>query len=184
MTFVRLFSASSLRNAFACLTLCLSFLLGENASAQTSNLPDVTLKNVKGESVQLGKYATSGHPTVISFWATWCSPCKKELTNIVELYPEWKSKYNVEVVAISIDDARNSAKVKSYVDGVRWPYEILLDPNEDLKRSLNFQTVPYTILLDSNGKIVYTHNSYVEGDELILEDKIAALTSGKPVGGH
>lgn len=168
----------------AFLFVAIATLFATNSKAQTSTLPNVTLKNVKGESVQLSKYDSTGHPTVISFWATWCSPCKKELTNIVELYPEWKTKYNVEVVAISIDDARNSAKVKSYVDGVRWPYEVLLDPNEDLKRSLNFQTVPYTILLDSKGKIVYTHNSYVEGDELILEDKIAALTSGKPVGGH
>jgi thioredoxin-related protein len=64
------------------------------------------------------------------------------------------------------------SKVKSYVDGVNWPFEVLLDPNEDLKRELNFQTIPYTLMLDKEGNIVYTHNGYQEGDEYVLEEKI------------
>ena len=113
---------------------------------------------------------------IISFWATWCTPCKKELSNYAELYEEWKEEFGVTVIAISIDDARNTAKVKAYVNGVRWPFEVLLDPNEDMKRFLNFQTIPYTILVDKNGQIVYRHNSYVEGDEYVMEEKLAKLS--------
>ena len=69
----------------------------------------------------------------------------------------------------------NTAKVKAYVNGVNWPFEVLLDPNEDMKRSMNFQTVPFSMLVDQSGNVVYRHNSYVEGDEYVMEDKIAAL---------
>jgi cytochrome c biogenesis protein CcmG, thiol:disulfide interchange protein DsbE len=155
--------------------LSLLILLTTNALAQSEGVPNVSLKNLKGEAVNIRELASSGKITVVSFWATWCSPCKKELTNYAELYDQWQEKYGVQVLAISIDDARNTAKVKAYVNGVNWPFEVLLDPNEDMKRSMNFQTVPFSMLVDQSGNIVYRHNSYVEGDEFIMEEKIAAL---------
>jgi peroxiredoxin len=155
--------------------LSLLILLSTNALAQNEGVPNVSLKNLKGEAVNIRELASSGKITVVSFWATWCSPCKKELTNYAELYDVWQEKYGVQVLAISIDDARNTAKVKAYVNGVNWPFEVLLDPNEDMKRSMNFQTVPFSMLVDQSGNIVYRHNSYVEGDEFIMEEKIAAL---------
>lgn len=144
-------------------------------AAQSEGVPDVKLKNLSGEAISVRDITGQGKITVISFWATWCSPCKKELSNYAELYDEWQKKYDVQVLAISIDDARNTAKVKAYVNGVNWPFEVLLDPNEDMKRSMNFQTVPFSMLVDQNGNVVYRHNSYVEGDEYVMEDKIAAL---------
>jgi thiol-disulfide isomerase/thioredoxin len=155
--------------------LSLLILLTTNALAQSEGVPNVSLKNLKGEAVNIRELASSGKITVVSFWATWCSPCKKELTNYAELYDQWQEKYGVQVLAISIDDARNTAKVKAYVNGVNWPFEVLLDPNEDMKRSMNFQTVPFSMLVDQSGNVVYRHNSYVEGDEFIMEEKIAAL---------
>ncbi|MCS6818459.1 MAG: TlpA family protein disulfide reductase, partial [Chitinophagales bacterium] len=53
-----------------------------------------------------------------------------------------------------------------------WEFDVLLDPNQDLKRELNIQTIPFTLLLDKKGKIVYTHTGYIEGDELVLEEEI------------
>lgn len=153
-------------------------LLGLSAQAQEqAGLPNVQLKDIQGNVVKLQDLATAGEPLIISFWATWCTPCKKELSNYAELYDDWQKDFKVKVVAISIDDARNTAKVKAYVNGVKWPFQVLLDPNEDMKRSLNFQTVPFTILIDGNGKIIYRHNSYVEGDEFVMEEKLKKLTS-------
>lgn len=153
-------------------------LLGLSAQAQEqAGLPNVQLKDIQGNVVKLQDLTTAGEPLIISFWATWCTPCKKELSNYAELYDDWQKDFKVKVVAISIDDARNTAKVKAYVNGVKWPFQVLLDPNEDMKRSLNFQTVPFTILIDGNGKIIYRHNSYVEGDEFVMEEKLKKLTS-------
>jgi len=121
-------------------------------------LPSVTLANINGKNVNVADYGKSGKITVLSFWATWCVPCKKELTNMADLYEEWKKKYNVQIIAVSIDDSRSSTKVKPTVEGQRWEYEVLLDVNQDLKRQLNIQSVPFTVVVDANGKIVFTHS--------------------------
>lgn len=158
-----------------------ALLLGLSSQAQEqAGLPNVQLKDIQGNVVNMQELTTAGEPLIISFWATWCTPCKKELSNYAELYEDWQKDFKVKVVAISIDDARNTAKVKAYVNGVKWPFQVLLDPNEDMKRSLNFQTVPFTMLLDGNGKIIYRHNSYVEGDEFVMEEKLKKLTAAAP----
>lgn len=144
-------------------------ILGEH------KLPTVTLNDMNGKQVNVADLGKTGKITVLDFWATWCVPCKKELNNINEVYDDWQKKYNVSVVAVSIDDSRSISKVKPYADGQRWSYDILLDVNSDLKRELNIQSVPFTVVIDQTGKIVYTHSGYTEGDESILEDAIAGL---------
>lgn len=144
--------------------------------AQNKKLPDISIPNIKGEQVKISDFGKNGKLTVISFWATWCVPCKKELNNISEVYDDWKKQYNVEVVAISTDDARDAAKVKSYINGQSWDFTVLLDQNQDLKRALNFQTIPFTLLIDKSGNIVYSHSGYVEGDEIVLEEKLKGLS--------
>ena len=145
------------------------------AQSKGQKLPSIDVKNLDGETVDISTYSETGQITIISFWATWCAPCKKELNNIAEVYEEWVEDYNVKLVAISVDDSRNASKVKTYINGQSWEYDVLLDSNSDLKRALNFPTVPFTLLLDKDGKIVYRHSGYVEGDEYILEEEIAKL---------
>jgi len=144
--------------------------IGENA------LPLVNLTDLKGQPYKSSDIAKDGKVTVISFWATWCVPCKKELNTINEVYEEWQKKYDMKLVAISIDDSRSSTKVKPYMDGQRWEFDVLLDVNQDFKRALNIQSVPFTLLLDKTGKIVYQHSGYVDGDEIILEEEIQKLS--------
>lgn len=138
-------------------------------------LPSVELKTLSGESVNIREYIDNGKITVLNFWATWCGPCKQELNNISDIYEYWQDDYNMELVAISIDDSRNTGKVKSMVNGSAWDFKILLDTNRDLQRALNFQMPPYTVLTDQEGKIVSVHSGYKPGDEYILEDQIKAL---------
>jgi thiol-disulfide isomerase/thioredoxin len=175
-TMIELLSAKSYTMKQLQITLVL-FLMTALAlpSFGQKTIPDVNIANLKGQSVNVAEYARNGKITIISFWALWCTPCKKELNNIKDIYGDWVDDYDVELIALSIDDARNIARVKSYVDGQGWEYIILLDKNQDLKRALNFQTIPYTILLDQKGNIVYSHSAYVEGDEYVLEDEIKKL---------
>ncbi len=144
-------------------------LLGEQ------HLPNVTLTDINGKKINVIDYPKTGKITVLSFWATWCIPCKKELTNIADHYSEWKKKYNLQLIAVSIDDSRSAGKVKPYVDGQRWDYDVLLDVNQDLKRELNIQSVPFTVVVDPGGKVVFTHSGYVEGDEYELEQELEKL---------
>ena len=146
----------------------------ETAAAQ---MPSIPLKTLKGQTVNIQDYLGDGKITVISFWATWCSPCKRELDAIADIYEEWQEDHNVELLAITIDDARSLAKVPALVETKGWDYTILADSKRELQKALNFQTVPQTFLVDQNGNIVYTHAGYNPGDELELEDEIIKISA-------
>lgn len=159
-----------LRVLFTFIAICFSFFM----IAQTA-LPPVQIKTLDGKTIDVQSLATRGKPVIISFWATWCSPCKKELDAVSEVYEDWQKEYGVDLVAITIDDARALPKVKPMVETKGWKFEILSDVNGDLKRALNFPSVPQTYLLNKEGKIVYTHSGYVPGDEDELEKHIKEL---------
>ena len=84
----------------------------------------------------------------------------------------------MKLVAVSIDDARNSKKVKPKVLGYGWTYQILLDENMDLARAMNVNNPPMTFIVDGTGKIVWSHQGYTPGAEEELEAKLKEL-SGK-----
>ena len=115
----------------------------------SAQLPQVTLKDINGKTVRTDTLSNNGKPFIISFFATWCKPCNRELTAISEVYDEWQEETGVKVVAISIDQAQNINKVKPLVDQHEWPYEtVLLDPNSELKRQLGIQMIPYVLIRD------------------------------------
>jgi len=142
--------------------LLLTFAL--TAKAQ-KNLPSVQLKNLAGESISTNNLAQDDAPTLICFWATWCSPCKRELNNYAELYEDWQEETGVNIIAVSIDDQRSIRRVAPYVNSVLWDYEVLLDPNKDFARAMQVVNVPHTFLVNSKGEIVWQHNNYSDGDE-------------------
>ncbi|MFM9944326.1 MAG: TlpA family protein disulfide reductase [Bacteroidia bacterium] len=144
-------------------------------TAKTNSLPSVVVKDLNGQPVNFSEFITPGQITVVSFWATWCKPCLVELANIDAVYEEWQEKYKMRLVAVSVDDSRTSPKVKPMATSKGWGYDILIDINGDLKRAMNVTNPPTTFLIDQNGKIVYTHTGYLEGDEVELEKKIAEL---------
>ena len=166
-----------MKNTF--LLLSLVFILTSGVRAQNNKLPELSLKNLKGESIDLQSFAGNGKITVFSFWATWCAPCKKELKTLHEVYGEWQAKYNMELVAVSTDNARNTAKVKPFVDGQGWDFDVLLDVNENFKRAMNASNIPFTFVIDLEGNIVYTHLGYLDGDEAELEKVLEKLVQKK-----
>ena len=130
-----------------------------------AQLPNVRLQDMDGKTVQTGEISNNGKPVIISFWATWCKPCLRELKAIHEVYPDWQDETGVKMYIVSIDQAQDANRVKPLVDGFGWEYEVLLDPNGDFKRAMNVQNVPHVFVLDCKGKIVYNHAGYVDGGE-------------------
>ena len=152
------------------LSLCL-LLVSFAASAQ-ERLSKVILKDIEGKTVQTDTISNNGKPLIIAVVATWCKPCNRELSSIDEVYDDWQQETGVRLVAVSIDQAQNINKVKPMVDQNGWRYDVLLDPNGEFRRSLGIQSVPYTVLLDGQGKIVYKHNGYTDGAEVELYNKV------------
>ena len=142
---------------------------------QKSDLPNVTIKDLQGKDVNIGKLSNNGKPFVITFWATWCGPCIKEHNALDEVYADWKKETGVKIYSVSIDDSRSTAKVKPTVEGKGWDFEILLDVNGDLKRAMNVSNPPHTFLFDGNGKMVYQHTGYIDGAEEDLYEEILKL---------
>lgn len=159
-------------------TIILTLLPLLYAQAQSSTkIPSATVQDLQGKKVDAASFSNNGKPIIVNFWATWCAPCKKELSAIADVYDDWQAKTGVKLIAISVDDSRTMARVKPYVDGQDWDYEVYLDPNGDLKRALNVNNVPHTFLLNGKGEIVWQHNNYVPGDEKELFRKVQELGS-------
>lgn len=152
--------------------LSLYLLMVSFAAGAQERLPEVILKDIEGRTVQTDTISNNGKPLVIAFFATWCKPCNRELKSIDELYDDWQCETGVRIVAVSIDQAQNVNKVKPLVDQNGWRYDVLLDPNGELRRALSIQSVPYTLLLDGQGNIVYKHNGYTDGAEAELYEKV------------
>ncbi len=136
-------------------------------------IPITTLETVDGESISSEIITQqTDKPIVLAFWATWCIPCLTELAALNDQIDIWKEKYQFDMYAISIDDDRTAKKVPTLVAGKGWSFSVLLDSNQDLKRKLNINSIPYLIVV-KNGKIIYKKTGFVKGDELKIENVIA-----------
>lgn len=155
--------------------LVVFFLLISATALAQKEMPNVSIKSVDNKSFNVkNDFAEKDKIYVFSFWATWCVPCINELDAINEHYTDWSKELNMEVVAVSIDDSRTQKRVKPLLNGKKWPYTVLSDGNQDLKRALGIANVPYTIVV-KNKKVVYIHNGYSQGAENELYEKLKQL---------
>ena len=148
-------------------SVCVTFVLTVQAQ-----LPKVTLKDIHGKEVSTDTLSNQGRPFIIDFFATWCKPCNRELDAISEVYEDWQQETGVKIIAVSLDQAHNINKVKPLVDNHGWDYEVLLDPNGELKHAFGIQMIPYVLIVDGQGNIVYKHQGYTDGAEEELIDKV------------
>lgn len=158
------------------LVLFVFLFIVSGLSAQNS-IPNIDIKNLEGKTVNIKDLVEKDKVTIISFWATWCSPCKKELDAISENWEEWQKKYNCDLIAVTIDDQRSLGKVKPMVDEKGWTFKVLSDSNKSLLNGLSGQSVPFTVVVDKTGNVAFLHNGYTPGDETELEEKVKELSA-------
>lgn len=150
----------------------LLFAAVESVNAQ---LPSFKLKTIEGKTIDTQTLSNDGKPFIIDFFATWCKPCNRELSAISEVYDEWQTETGVKLYAVSIDKAQNANKVKPLVNQHGWEYEVILDPNSEFRKSFGGEMIPFVVICDGDGKIVYKHNGYTEGAEQELIEKVREL---------
>jgi cytochrome c biogenesis protein CcmG, thiol:disulfide interchange protein DsbE len=153
----------------------------ENTEKSLRTLPSVDVKTLEGKTVNTNAITNDGKPIILSFWATWCKPCVKELTTIADVYEDWQSETGVKLVAVSIDDARTVNNVNALINGKSWEYEVLLDTNSDFKRAMGVNMIPHTFLINGKGEIVWQHTSFSEGGELELIELIRKVNKGESI---
>jgi len=153
-------------------------LLAVLSFAQEKNLPQMKLKDMKNKTQSL-QSMVENKVTLINFWATYCVPCRKEMKHLNRIHSTYVDQ-NVQVIGISIDDARTVGRVKSMVKSQKLDYPVLLDTEQKLYKNFNTTAMPFSILVDASGKILWEHTGYLPGDELLMENEIKkALNTGK-----
>ena len=171
--------------AISLLFLSFSFnLLSQTNEIVKHQIPSTDIKSLKGETINTSTFSNDDKPIIISFWATWCKPCIKEMNAIAEVYDDWREETGVKIIAISVDDARTIANVLPLVNGKGWEYEFYVDPNSDFKRAMNVNMVPHTFILNLKKEIVWQHTSFTEGGEKELIEIVRKINKGEDILSH
>lgn len=159
---------------------CLLLIVSSGFAQQSKKtIASASIKTLDLQNINSDELSNDGHPMIISFWATWCKPCIAELNTISEVYSDWQEETGVKLIAISIDDARSMTKVKPFVNGNGWEFEVYLDPNSEFRRAMNVNMVPHTFLFNGKGELEDQYTSFSPGDEDKLYEKVKLLSEGK-----
>lgn len=157
-------------------TLFLSIALAFTSLFAAAQIPSVNVENTQGDVFNTGALVDGKTPMIISFWATTCKPCLRELDAISEQMPDWLDEAEFRVVAVSTDDNRFTAKARSLAEGRGWDdFIVLYDKNQEFMRAMNVTLTPQVYVADADGKIVYSHTGYTPGSEHELLEAIKKL---------
>ena len=116
--------------------------------------PDVTLKTPDDQPISISDYAGKGKYVLLDFWAAWCGPCRAENPHVVQLYKRYKDK-DFEIIGISLDRGKAEWVAAIKKDNLTWPQMSDLKYFESVAAKLYSVTgIPYTVLLDKDGKII------------------------------
>ena len=156
------------------------FFVGSQAAAseliktgERAAVSDFELKDLKGKPVKLSDFKDK--VITISFWASWCEPCKQELSFFNKFYKKYEDK-GLQVLSIATDAPETIAKVRQIVKRKRWKIPTLLDTDGSVSAVLNPRgATPLTMFVDRTGKLAMIHEGYASGDELMYEPLLEKL---------
>ncbi|HOX25522.1 MAG TPA: DUF6029 family protein [Candidatus Krumholzibacteria bacterium] len=165
------------RIALVAILLVALAVLAAPASAAGFAAPDWTLPTPDGGQVSLHEKLAEG-PVVVSFWATWCIPCLKEMPRLNELAGEFAGR--VSFIAVSVDNSKSMAKVGPLVRAKGWDdLTIAQDAGGTVQQLLQVVSPPFVVVYDGAGSVVYQHEGYKDGDEVELRHAVErALQAG------
>lgn len=153
--------------------VCLLALLPSVYAENRSVVADIEGRSLKGKKVRLTDFR--GHVVIVSFWATWCGPCKQELKVLNEHLKSKKAK-GLRILAISMDSPETAADVRNIVRRYKWKMIIIHDKDGSIGAVHNPRgSIPFTMFIDRSGKLYTTHSGYSQGDNKEIEKRINTL---------
>lgn len=120
------------------------------AKATRVQAPNVVFKSVDGQQVQLG--SLRGRPVLIDVWATWCAPCISGFRDLARLYEETR-KTGLAILSTDVSDDPKTAQDYLLKMGYKWPN---FHDDGEVESAFGTQGVPRSILIDPDGKIIWT----------------------------
>lgn len=152
------------------LIVIILFLLILPLKSFSQSYNDFTLPDLDGNDVSLSKLLEKG-PVMISFWATWCSPCKEEMKKLQPIYEKYKAQ-GFTYLAVNQDNQKSISKVKSFINANGYTFPVVLDPDKNIFEAFSGIGMPYSLIISQNKNIFAKHLGYVTGDEVKIEKEI------------
>jgi peroxiredoxin len=150
-----------------------AIFLAFSFTLKAQNYKDFTISDLSGNDITLSKMVEKG-PVFISFWASWCSPCKEEMRYVNDIFEKYKDK-GFSYIAINEDDQKSVSKVKALIESKGYKFIVLLDTDNKVYESFWGTTeliLPYSILIGTDKQILSKHTNFLAGDEAKIEDEI------------
>ena len=152
-----------MKNLAVLFFILIGLFSGTVASAETTPAPEFSLRDINGKKVSLPDY--KGQVVFISFWATWCAPCKSEMPHLQDFHTEYKDK-GLVILSISIDNPKDASRAKAYIKENKYDFTVLLDKQTKVVSLYNpSKKVPFSVLINKEGNIVWTKTGFHAGEE-------------------
>jgi len=131
---------------------------------------DFRLKTLAGGTVTLAEYR--GRPLLLNFWATWCKPCRAEMTDIIAAYNAHRDQ-DLQVLAINLTDQERMKDVRTFVSELQMPFPVLLDEKGKVRKSYALRGVPTSVFIDSSGVVRFVNPGPITRE--LIERGLAAI---------
>jgi len=127
----------------------------------SKNAPDFSLPTLDTRTISLAEYR--GKKTVVvSYWASWCLPCRVELPELRDFYKTYHHENSdFEVLAISLDEEKSDAE--QYASAEKLPFPVLLDPKSKAAAAYSVDGIPTLFVINKNGEVTYVQEGLETG---------------------
>jgi peroxiredoxin len=157
-----------------------AILISLSGLALAADVPDFELKDLEGDEVAMSDLLETYKLVVIDFWEVGCKPCNELLPHLQDYYDEYGEE-GVEFIIISRDTALTQAQVEPYFKSKDYTFRVLLDGDREVSQDFGVKACPYTFIVDSEGKIIYSHFGYKSGQEEEVKEVIEKVLAGEKV---
>lgn len=160
----------------------LAITYSSTALEVTRTFPDFKLDTPEGETVELGEVLENG-PVIVTFWATWCKACIKELRKLSGMEELLESR-DITLLAINEDGPRTRGKIRPFIKKEGWTFTTGIDKGGKIKIAAGIADIPELFILGESGEILYHHIGFKPGDEAEYRKKIESLFPAKNNAGR